>query len=533
MQKITNNRDVIVYFLTIVIWTILFFCPMIVKYCIYFDAMNDTTHLLICSLTTSLLLSSICTFFKHKQIGCVIFCIFLLSTLTELIMISCYQSLMDIDHLMATITTTIDESIIFAQKNITSLWYIIPIILLSTVLCVLFCKTTISLKTRIIVLCISFLIWSASIVPYQLIINTPNISQLKSAVFKNTFSRPPFSIPHLFKVCIRQIYRNNQSIDFAFQSTRKTKPSCKETYILAIGESVRERNCSLGGYRRETMPLLGKKNNIIHFSNYYSGACTTSSSIPMIVTRATASTPELAYTEHSIAKVFKENGFVTYTIQRGLFSQISAKYLTTGTDYYIEASSDQQVIDKIDSISCLQEKTFIMFQFLGSHFYYDNFTTDFNIWRPNSVYDKESQSDSLLINSYDNTILYTDKLLSDMIDSLQDSGLAVIWYVSDHGQTINAKQGWHGTICDENEYHVPFIIWYSNEYEQFFQQKIHNLFERTQSPINSDCIFYTICGMSDISLPIQYDKPTWDVSSIQFSPHTRMISVANKPIEVE
>lgn len=48
---------------------------------------------------------------------------------------------------------------------------------------------------------------------------------------------------------------------------------------------------------------------------------------------------------------------------------------------------------------------------------------------------------------------------------------------------------------------------------------------RTQSKINGDCIFYSLCDVADIQLDSLYDEPTWSVFSPSFEEHQRLILV--------
>ncbi len=52
-------------------------------------------------------------------------------------------------------------------------------------------------------------------------------------------------------------------------------------------------------------------------------------------------------------------------------------------------------------------------------------------------------------------------------------------------------------------------------------------------PINSDNIFYTICGMTHIQLPILYAQPTWDISSSDFAPHPRKLLVGGRVVGLD
>lgn len=442
---------------------------------------------------------------------------------------------MTIDHFMAFATTNIEESATFASNNLGALWYIIPLVLIFISACILYYKATLpAIHNRLITSAICVFLTTFYLLPFESTNNIDSFYKFKSAIFENTFTRPPFNIIHLSKITIRKIHRSMQTIDFQFHSTRTKEIPEKEVYVLAIGESVRYDNCSLNGiYPRQTMPLIAQQDNLIFFHNYYSSGTTTSVSVPMIVTRATAEENALNYQERGIVQVFNENDFTTVVIKRGILSQISSAYLYQGVDYTVDVKSDAEVIEKVDSLSRIHDKLFIMFQLQGSHFYYDNFPDEFNQWRPNCKTDKGVASDSLYINAYDNTILYTDYLLNTMIESLKaQNAHAVVWYVSDHGQTITATQGWHGTGSKE-EYHVPLCIWLSEDYKNHNKHIVQQLQKHNFTPINSDNIFYTICGMTHIQLPLEYAHPTWDISSKEFIVHSRQMLVGNQIINLD
>lgn len=529
-QSMTKNLvRKYLYWFTFGLFILFIFSPIIVKFLT--DTWGETWLTFVRPLLICATIVSTCFIVKHKSIALVVLSIFMTSTICEWVMIRNYSLYMDIDHFMAFATTNWEESTTFASNNLQALWYIIPMVVLFICISVGYVysiepKFATRLKTCI--LCIGITLFG--IIPFERINKINTFHDVKSAIFDNTMTTPPMNIAHLTKITIRNIHRSMQTNDFAFNSSRTKNIEGKEIYVLAIGESVRYASCSLNGtYPRETMPLLAQQPNLLFFHNYYSGGCSTSISVPMIVTRATAEENSLSYQERSIVQVFNENDFTTVVIKRGILSQISSAYLYQGVDYTVDVSSDAEVFHKVDSLSKEHDKLFIMFQMQGSHFYYDNFPEEFNQWRPNCKYNKGVESDSLYINGYDNTILYTDYLLNSMLDSLENKeAIAAVWYASDHGQTITATQGWHGSVCDANEYHVPLFIWYSDEYKLHNENAIQQLSTRLLTPINSDNIFYTICGMTHIDLPTQYAHEEWDISSSNFKTHPRKIVVAGQ-----
>mgnify|MGYP003810893441 FL=1 len=70
-----------------------------------------------------------------------------------------------------------------------------------------------------------------------------------------------------------------------------------------------------------------------------------------------------------------------------------------------------------------------------------------------------------LINAYDNTIVYTDYLLSKIIETLKELSdyKKTMLFVSDHGESLGEKNLYmHGlpmSVAPKEQYEIPFIIW--------------------------------------------------------------------------
>ena len=78
-------------------------------------------------------------------------------------------------------------------------------------------------------------------------------------------------------------------------------------------------------------------------------------------------------------------------------------------------------------------------------------------------------------------------------------------YMSDHRESLWDDENnlfLHGSYqISEYEYHVPMIVWYSDEYEAQYPQKVATMWQNKTKPISSDVIFYSlldIAGIEDI-----------------------------------
>lgn len=76
-----------------------------------------------------------------------------------------------------------------------------------------------------------------------------------------------------------------------------------------------------------------------------------------------------------------------------------------------------------------------------------------------------------LVNTYDNSILYTDAMLDDTIALLKqhsDRFNTALVYLSDHGESLGENGLYlHGTpyvFAPSQQTHIPFLMWLSPEY---------------------------------------------------------------------
>ena len=354
-------------------------------------------------------------------------------------------------------------------------------------------------------------------------------------VEQNVLSRPPYNF--WFQLCnvVQQQRMKGYIKDSEHMSFGATRPSdnCKEAYVLAIGESLRYDNLSLGGYSRKTTPLLESLDNVTLYSNYYSAANLTMYSVPQIVTRATADSFVLNYKEKSVFKPFKECGFNTFVICAGnLLAEKNNFYLSDGCDglyTFKSEDDDDKIAPLIDSLSAVYPKTFFVIQFKGNHGPYNNFRAEDNKFRPNPVYDKVAWTDhDALVNAYDNTVLFTDYNAYNVIKAIDKPGYrSGFMMVSDHGADYDTGVSDHGGNCNPRkaEYHVPLIVWNSEAWGEHYPEKRANMLSHRHQPVNSDNIFYSVCDMADITIGKEYAHPEWSVFQKNLKQHERRLLV--------
>lgn len=315
---------------------------------------------------------------------------------------------------------------------------------------------------------------------------------------------------------IKQICAINQhkhdNADFVYYAKREHPSTEKEIYVLSLGESVRYKNLSLNSeYKRETTPLLHKQANLVLYSDYYANATLTQHALPMLLTDAEADCFNRHFSRKSIAAAFAEAGFRTALVSHRaqLMNNGYHDYLTQDFDTLLFVPHDSLIAPVVAQLADENNKLFVLSHYLGNHMFYNNRTDDCLKWRPDYNADPKATGDSLFLNAYDNSLLYTDKLLSEFISILDSTDAVCSWlFVSDHGEYISPKVSGHGHTYhpQKEEYHVPLMVWYSDEYKEAYPQKVANMISHKDEPTSADNVFWSVLDMAGIRLDRYAEK---------------------------
>src|SRR3990167_374096 len=322
---------------------------------------------------------------------------------------------------------------------------------------------------------------------------------------------------------IQQAFSLNNKFNFQAKQITPIYERQKEVYVLVIGETSRRENWQLNGYLRKTNPRLSQQTNIVNFSYFLSVSTETRTAMPMMLTRKPAERVySFNFNEKSVISAFKEAGFKTYwlsTQQRfGAFDTSTSVYAKEADQLMFLNNADYKHAGELDSILVPalaritqrnEQKQFIVLHTLGSHYnYVHRYPEQFNQFQP-SLNKRESYSlqnskfKKELLNSYDNSILFTDFVLNNIIETLKKQNIqAFILYSSDHGEDLfdeGCQQSGHGLNTAHN-LEIASFVWYSDKYAERNPKKIVQLQTNQARKINQTAIFPTLLHAANISI---------------------------------
>lgn len=333
---------------------------------------------------------------------------------------------------------------------------------------------------------------------------------------------------------VRVANYHDTSAAFTYHASSEHPDSVPEVYVLVVGETSRACNWQIAGYDRPTTPLLMNRDGLVSFPRALSQSNTTHKSVPMLMSTLDATTfGDSIYTTKSIITAFKEAGFHTayFSNQSRNHSFIDFFGEEADTCVFIkeaDKSVDQHLDDHLlpyldGQLAAGHNKLLVVLHTYGSHFnYIDRYPAEMAQFGPDRPARATKEYRDKQINAYDNTILYTSTLLSQIIDRLDaTNGVAAMIYTSDHGEDIFDDERNLFLHASPNpsyyQIHVPFLVWLSNEYHAAHPDVISTLKSNSTKFVPSSRAFaQTALQMAGIATPYRAD--TASVASPSFTP---------------
>lgn len=336
--------------------------------------------------------------------------------------------------------------------------------------------------------------------------------------------------------------------NFKFNAKQDSLLNGKQVYVLVIGESSRYDHWGINGYERNTSPKLSKRENLISFSDVAAGGFITEYAIPLLLTGVAAGNFDQHYQQKSIVSAFKEAGFATYWLTNQLDEgHISLHILEAANSYRLitdlhatkNVHRDMELVYFLNKVlKKPEEKKFIVLHLSGSHYDYSaRYPDEFDVFKPSNktVFSRSADKKfkDVLVNSYDNTIVYTDALIDSVITLVsKQNALSSVSYISDHGENLfddqrNLSQHAY-PVPSKYVSHIPYFVWYSPKLEQTFPQKIANLKLNKNKKISSRNIIHTLTSMSGIVYSKQDSSK--NITSIYYQNSQQKIIGANQKV---
>lgn len=293
----------------------------------------------------------------------------------------------------------------------------------------------------------------------------------------NWLSGMGMTVANRTTVAIRAGRLDDPAQRFSYQ---ERAPLDDVTVVLVVGETTRHDHMGLLGYARDTTPRLSQEANLVAFR---AESCDTSTRLslacmfvrPEGVVAGDGFQPD-RINEEMVFSVFRKLGF---SIELFAMQSEVGFYHRVGPDFYkmreiIAAGSadmgrpinDELLLPEVEA--SLQRhprgRHLIVLHKKGSHFLYSQrYPRQFARWTPECLDADDGCSAQQLVNAYDNSVLYGDHVLAELLERLRHRKALVV-FTSDHGESIGDGTHFHGTpraIAPPEQRRTPLVFWAS------------------------------------------------------------------------
>ena len=265
-------------------------------------------------------------------------------------------------------------------------------------------------------------------------------------------------------------------------STRSAIPASdlhRELVIVVVGETARADHFSLNGYPRKTNPRLEQEKNLLSYSNISACGTSTAISVPCMFSllgRDDFDADSAKQTENVLDIVSKANISVVWrdnnSDSKGVAERVPYQsFRTSGNNPKCDTECrDVGMLAGLQEyIDSQQNDILIVLHQMGSHgpAYFKRYPSKFEIFLPAcQTAELSACSDQEIINAYDNSILYTDYFLTEVIAFLKRNTPryeTTMLYISDHGESLGENNLYlHGMpymFAPKEQTNVPLIAW--------------------------------------------------------------------------
>ena len=294
--------------------------------------------------------------------------------------------------------------------------------------------------------------------------------------------------------------------------------------IIMIGETARAMNFSLNGYGRNTNPKLSRQ-DIVNFPNVIASGTATAFSLPCMFSHFPRERFDIdsSYRSENLLDVLTRAGYGVIWLDndggsKGVSDRVpTIDLMRDGNPQYRNGDTfyDEVLLDGLEErLEKITTDTVIVLHMMGSHgpSYYRRYPEAFKVFTPTcDTAEIQGCPREEIVNTYDNTILYTDHVVSGAIDILKqfpqyEAGLI---YVSDHGESLGENglylHGFPYALAPEEQIRVPMLLWMS----ETMQREDHVDYERLKEAakdlqLSHDHFFHSVLGLVEIDTEL-YD----------------------------
>jgi KDO II ethanolaminephosphotransferase len=245
--------------------------------------------------------------------------------------------------------------------------------------------------------------------------------------------------------------------------------------------------------------------NFFNFKNATACRTYTRGSVECLFSRHTRESYNNKLEEASFTEILKNMRFKIsiFSFQNlgGFYRYLGADKLLLKYDILTSQNSllDGKLLPLLENSIKDDGRHFILLHTLGSHYHYSQrYPKEFEKFTPTCEDKFKSCTTEELSNGYDNSILYTDYVLNEIIQ-ISKNKMSIVIYVSDHGESLGENgiflHGGEISNAPKEQTEVPFFIYLSPSFaDTKIGKNITSKLRNFKGDASHDNIFHSVLG---------------------------------------
>lgn len=364
-------------------------------------------------------------------------------------------------------------------------------------------------------------------------------------------------------IAVHRYYSEWNKLDGIYESMKKTglgaqlvdEASAPDIVVVVVGESSVPSRWSLFGYRRITTPRLEAMEGLAKFESVVSVSTATRTAVPAALSQQ----PVLLPTGHvndsaepSLVHFFKQAGYRTYWFSNhapfGKFDSAIAIYsreadhvkFVNPYTYEAKGNLDERLLDPLEGAINSPGKKLVILHTLGSHFNYSfRYPEEFRKFSFHRTMSEDlvlDDSIAKISNDYDNSILYTDYVLAEVIARVRSKKKsAVVAYFSDHGEDLPGNGCPYRGVNRRTAfaYEVPLFFWLSDIYIEQHGDLWRSLQNNRKKPFTIRAVSSTILRLGHVKTQNEKSDHENFLMAPSFARNSRMVALSNVMVDYD
>ena len=287
--------------------------------------------------------------------------------------------------------------------------------------------------------------------------------------------------------------------------------------VLIIGEALSKSHCSLYAYGKKTNPLLtalAEDSYLYVFNNVISADIHTVASFKCIMSTYKNSLADKVnwYECTTLPNVMKHCGYKTYWIsnqsKKGFYDNVIGKYseLCTDNSFVGNAYKGMSRVNKDEEILPLLRKKMknvsgkscYFIHLMGQHEAFSKRYTPSFARFTEKDYPDLPKKQRKNIAEYDNSVLYNDYVVNEIIKQFKDRN-AIVFYFPDHALDLyESSDDWcaHAKPGDKKSIYfgrqIPFVVYMSQRYKDLHSEIVDKVRKNTNREFSTEDIIYSV-----------------------------------------